>query len=807
MAINDKWMWICAMKSLRSFDGLLLIFALLLLTFPLQAVAVSDVSNVRIMQVELDEKGAEAYIVLSAQTVDSISVVPDSSDEFQIAINDRVLPLKNDGLTTDEGIGYIFVIDRTKSYSKNIEFKTAKDIVAKIIDGMAARDRAAFVVVDSEATTNSTFFDKVSAQSFVSALQEKNTRNSALYDGILKASELAHVSMRNIPRRRVIVVVSDCVDGGDGSVGTELLSRQINQSGGCPVITLALYRSTYTGSSKTSSEEARTAMLTLSTTLGGYGKLIDTVSKELDNDILVAAKGVNDYASGLFSVLVNISQAALFEPSSEGYSLSFTYQSDMGSISDQMEIQLNVADIVPSEDVEKMATPIKFEAGITSAEVRYLQLRLQEMYYYTGELHGRFDAETQSAVDLMCMDNMLNVVDGMSVQAWDMLQGNMIQPRATATPVPEPTRDPSMRLMPGDTGVEVRELQYRLQQLYYYDSAITGIYDIDTQTALDAFCLANHMEYDDGLTYEMWELMQSSIVIAKPTATPEPTAEPTATPVPEHIPIAFGDENEFVSKYQTRLKELGYYNDESFTLGAYDSATQRAQDLFCEKNAMAKEQGASIQMQAFVLSSTALENKLGFMDEMRLNLAKVTDIGGMKIPLWGLLVIGIVLVFGVILVIIAISKPKGKKKQKPQYDIVMPTAVPVPNENLVTGSDQPTTAEGLELLLGADAPTSYGASARSISIMIEYQENKTTKEYMVGGSLSIGRQGTVELSGTDGGVSRQHCELYFAGDTLMIKDHSKQGTSLNGELFANEERPVQSGDQLTISNHILTIVY
>jgi peptidoglycan hydrolase-like protein with peptidoglycan-binding domain len=58
----------------------------------------------------------------------------------------------------------------------------------------------------------------------------------------------------------------------------------------------------------------------------------------------------------------------------------------------------------------------------------------------------------------------------------------------TPTPDPEPTLEPGPRLLgPGDQGDEVRDLQARLKQIYWFNTDVTGVYGDVTTAAVRGF--------------------------------------------------------------------------------------------------------------------------------------------------------------------------------------------------------------------------------------------------------------------------------------------------------------------------------
>ena len=80
--------------------------------------------------------------------------------------------------------------------------------------------------------------------------------------------------------------------------------------------------------------------------------------------------------------------------------------------------------------------PWHIAPGDRGRDARDLQLRLQELHYYTGEITGTFDADTQSAYQAFCAGNDLAVEEGVSQENWGLVFTNevMAAPAPPAAP-------------------------------------------------------------------------------------------------------------------------------------------------------------------------------------------------------------------------------------------------------------------------------------------------------------------------------------------------------------------------------------
>lgn len=72
--------------------------------------------------------------------------------------------------------------------------------------------------------------------------------------------------------------------------------------------------------------------------------------------------------------------------------------------------------------------------------------------------------------------------------------------------------------------------------------------------------------------------------------------------------------------------------------------------------------------------------------------------------------------------------------------------------------------------------------------------------------ITIGRQNcNVLLDAHDTAISAQHCTLYYRGAVLMLRDHSTNGTRVNGHLVHRSQCRVNPGDCITVSAHQIYI--
>ena len=127
-------------------------------------------------------------------------------------------------------------------------------------------------------------------------------------------------------------------------------------------------------------------------------------------------------------------------------------------------------------------------------------------------------------------------------------------------------------LREGDRGEAVRNLQYTLYELGYYDGSIDGIYGATTADAVRAFQIMNKLEKVDGVagSKTMGVLYSSS-------------AKAATTPEDQYATVRPGDTGETVVEIQEMLNEFGFLGGVTVT-GVYDDATKKAVEEFQQNN-------------------------------------------------------------------------------------------------------------------------------------------------------------------------------------------------------------------------------
>ena len=197
------------------------------------------------------------------------------------------------------------------------------------------------------------------------------------------------------------------------------------------------------------------------------------------------------------------------------------------------------------------------EFGSAGDAVRRIQARLKELGYEPGYTDGKFGANTEAAVMAFQSNNHLTV-DGKAGPATQrVLYGT--SPNTAVT---------YYKLEIGNEGPNVRNLQYTLYELGYYDGAIDGLYGQTTSDAVRAFQIMNQLTPVDGIAgNKTLSLLYSSAAIA------------ATAPSTNYSTVRLGDEGNTVVEVQDALAGLNYLTENDIT-GYYDEKTKAAVAAF-----------------------------------------------------------------------------------------------------------------------------------------------------------------------------------------------------------------------------------
>lgn len=227
----------------------------------------------------------------------------------------------------------------------------------------------------------------------------------------------------------------------------------------------------------------------------------------------------------------------------------------------------------PAPTPQPTPTPIMIGKGMTGDVVKRVQERLMELGYMEyDEPTDYYGPITKGAVEIFQRDTGLDVDGYVGETTYDALM------REGA---------PKYMVKVGTEGTDVEELQKRLRELGYIDTA-TGYFGTDTETAVKKFQDRNGVS-PDGMVGEVTrELLYSEEAVANA--------------------ITYGEKSEEVKKYQQRLYKLGYLTTEPD--GNFGRDTVAAVKLFQQLSGVIADGYVGPETKRLLMSSSAQANAI-----------------------------------------------------------------------------------------------------------------------------------------------------------------------------------------------------
>lgn len=250
-----------------------------------------------------------------------------------------------------------------------------------------------------------------------------------------------------------------------------------------------------------------------------------------------------------------------------------------------------------SNGAAKSSTPaasvgIELRYGAEGAAVRALQTRLKALGYLKGSPDGTFGDRTRNALIDFQLNNSLSGDGVASVKTLNKLysQDALKAGQYTAGSTGNNT---NTTLKEGSEGLDVTNLQKRLQKLGYYDGPISGVYNSLTKEAVKVFQKKNGLKADGVAGKSTLELLYSS------------AAKAEGDMASSFDPLKKGDKGNSVVEMQQVLKRLGYLEE---VTGVFDDATYWAVKAFQERNGLKSTGTADSATQVKLYSKNAVKN-------------------------------------------------------------------------------------------------------------------------------------------------------------------------------------------------------
>lgn len=189
------------------------------------AIASAAPSNVRISQVRAAIPSVAVYLDIRAESGAAVANV--RAEQLQAEIGP--FPVSTKSLqpfsTSGEGIAYILLVDVSKSLKPD-QFAKIRAALLQWTETMGPKDRAAIVTFGEAVKTVQDFAtDKAVLKGKIDdlVLTDRHTR---LHEGLMRALDLGRRDDADLPRRRVIVTLTDGIaDAAGGNTRADAMAR------------------------------------------------------------------------------------------------------------------------------------------------------------------------------------------------------------------------------------------------------------------------------------------------------------------------------------------------------------------------------------------------------------------------------------------------------------------------------------------------------------------------------------------------------------------------------------------------------
>ncbi len=254
--------------------------------------------------------------------------------------------------------------------------------------------------------------------------------------------------------------------------------------------------------------------------------------------------------------------------------------------------------------------------GNTGIAVQALQLRLKDLGYFTGDVSGLYDAETEAAVKRF-EQTYGTMQTGVATAKLQLKLFASTAPIYGTEEYNSAVISQYAVLRPGAVGSSVYALQQRLKNLGYPLTELTGVFDEQTSECVRLFYAAYGLASSDVANVAMQrELYADTAKAYDPTVqvfatlSPDEEAQQAAIVMPDGsegddtAAVALGSSGTRISQIQQRLIALGYMDGGGDT-GVFDQATQEGVNRFLSAIGRQPNGMLTTDMQEFLLSQNA----------------------------------------------------------------------------------------------------------------------------------------------------------------------------------------------------------
>ena len=272
-------------------------------------------------------------------------------------------------------------------------------------------------------------------------------------------------------------------------------------------------------------------------------------------------------------------------------------------------------DFQSARDQEKRTEYRSLSLGNTGIAVQALQLRLKDLGYFTGDVSGLFDSETEAAVKRF-EQTYGTMQTGVATAKLQLKLFSAAAPAYGTEEYNSAVVAQYAVLRPGAVGSSVYALQQRLKNLGYPLTELTGVFDEETSECVRLFYAAYGLAASDVANVAMQrELYADTAKTYDPsvevlaTVSPEEEGQQSAIVMPtgdddDANAIALGSSGTRISQIQQRLIALGYMAAGTDT-GVFDQATQEGVNRFLGAIGRQPNGMLTTDMQQFLLSDSA----------------------------------------------------------------------------------------------------------------------------------------------------------------------------------------------------------
>ncbi len=207
------------------------IFAFLLLAIFISdfALAKTDVSNFRISQATVQLPIITTWLDISDDQGQSIPSISPEKLSITVGAEKADITSIKPFAETNQGTAFIFLVDVSKSL-KPKDFIQIQSSLNDWVAGLNEHDHAALISFGSQVNVLQDFTQNIDSLKQTVTKLAATDNETFLYQGLTKAFELGRRLDKTLPKRRVIVVLTDGIDDAAGGVTKDEVFLQMAEN-------------------------------------------------------------------------------------------------------------------------------------------------------------------------------------------------------------------------------------------------------------------------------------------------------------------------------------------------------------------------------------------------------------------------------------------------------------------------------------------------------------------------------------------------------------------------------------------------